>query len=552
MLTENNKTGKTAHPEERGLWTPGRALAFILMAALVIRVLATLTRQMVQFDETAYLRMAENLAAGNGLLDVSGLNSTHFAPLLPAFIAGMAFVVRDYVLAGYIVAIVFGVLLLIPVYLLGKELLGARAGLMAAALMAAAPIFVGTSEFIYSEGIYIFFLLMALFYGWHMLKRPRLQCGLLAGVSLGLAYLANPSAVFYLAVLLLLAAGVAWRRGAWRRMARPAALLVACFSLFAVPYIIFIHSELGRWTFSGKSTAGNIYSATHNIRRDDIKGWEKELLALTGDHGEPLVLSLERRGDNPVNFILGSPVPAVKNFLKESFRFHGGVLSQVLPLWLLPLLGLGLFARGWSRERAAAIGYLLLMMAPAALVLAMYAHARFFMPFVPFAMMLVAAGWERLEGWGAETVAYSCRASWQPRCSRWAPWVIGAAVLLPLLALSAVMVQRTPYETQYKEAGEWLKDRAGGGARVMNREYSSAYYAGGVAVILPYAGYREMTDYARSRDVDYLIVGRTAIQDFRPGQEELLKGGAAHPEWRLLHVVRPGTSQETLIFELER
>ena len=71
------------------------------------------------------------------------------------------------------------------------------------------------------------------------------------------------------------------------------------------------------------------------------------------------------------------------------------------------LLGVGLFARDWDRRRAVRVGYLFLLMSPALVILAMYATDRFFMPFLPPLLILVALGWRRLEKWGEDTVSLS-------------------------------------------------------------------------------------------------------------------------------------------------
>ncbi|MBE0428843.1 MAG: glycosyltransferase family 39 protein, partial [Thermoleophilia bacterium] len=486
-------------------WTPGRILALLIGAAVLLRVAATLTRQMVMADEVAYVRIAENLAAGNGFVDVTG-GGTIYAPLLPMLMAGLGFLLRDFILSGYIVVIIFGGLLLIPVYLLGRDLIGERVGLMAAALMAVQPFFISTSEFIYSEVLYIFFLLMSLFFGWHVLKEQRLKCGAAAGICLGLAYLAQPSTLYYLIGLLGLMAAAAVRTRGLARMAGAAGALLFAFLLFAAPYVTFLHAELGQWTFTDKSMGGGLHSATHNIRREDVAASERLLMSLTAEEKEPVVLALERDKTTPFGFLLGNPGAAARNFLRQSFYFHESILSRVFPLWLLPLLGLGLFTREWTRQRAAAVGYLALMISPMLLVLAIYAHARFFMPYVSLAMIMVAAGWMRLEDWGRQTARCSFRGAWRERLAGWAPWLVGVAVLMPLLFYSGLMLKQRSYETQYKEAGLWLKEHGGEGSRIMDRTYSAAYYAGGMFVLLPYADYEDMTAYARKRDVDYLIV----------------------------------------------
>jgi len=546
-------TETSAPIRPRKILTPGRTLLLIMIMSVIARILVTLSHQMIQFDETAYVRMAENIAAGMGPLDISGLTTTHYSPLLPLLIAGTAVFLKNYILSGYVVVAVFGTLLVVPTYLLGRELIGTRVGLMAAALMAISPFYVGTSEYIYSETVYIFFLLTGLYFGWVTLKNSTLLSGAIAGVSLGLAYLSNPSGLFYAMTLLVLALIVAWRKGAWRRMTWPMGLFLLCFMVFAAPYIWYMHHELGRWTYSGKFIAGNTYSATHNIPRDDIGAWEKELMPLNADGTEVKVLELEQDStlNNPVNFILHYPVQAGKNFFKQVYELHARVLQQVFPLWLLALLGLGLFARGWNRARALAIGYLGAMTLPVLLVLSMLAFPRFFMPFIPFVMIPTAEGWLRLEEWADGTISNTISGKLHEVLLRLAPWVVGFVVLVPVLAFAGLTVVKHSYPIEYKEAGIWLKDNAGSGKKVMDQEFSSAYYAGGTAVVLPYDTYDRTNGYARVKDVDYLIISREAINNWHPGLKPLLEDEASHPEWKLLQTIRPGTGSEALIFEFE-
>ncbi len=536
-----------AAENQKKFWGPGKTLALIFAGALVLRVLLVLTRQMIQLDETAYVRMAENLASGNGLLDITGLTSTHFSPLLPFFIAGVAAIVRNFILAAYIVVVVFGALVTIPGFLLGKEMGGNRVGLALAALLAVTPVLVDNSTLIYTESLYVFFLLIAIVFGRHMLLGCRIPCGTLAGGALGLAYLDNPSAVFYFVALLLLALAVAWRRGIWRQMGKALLFFAVFFLVYAIPYVVFLHAELGKWTYSGKSP-GNIYTASRNLRAGTLD-WEKDLMSLV-DNGTQIKILQLQDSDDPASSLIHSPVQGARIFIRQSYIFYNEVISQVFPLWLLPLLGLGLFAQGWSRRRAAAVGYLLIMMIPALLILTMYAYSRFFIPFVPLVMLWVAHGWLRLEDWGAETVDIVFQQPRSRRYRRWAPWVIGAAVLLPLLLYSVANVVRQSYPVGYKYAGELIRQEDGSGHRIMSREYSAAYYAGGTAVMLPYADYEATTRYARLQHVDFLVIRKQELLDWRPTLARLLGDASQHPEWALAGTADPGTSGETLIFRL--
>ncbi len=542
------KAENTSTKKKISFLTPGRILFLLVLGALAIRAVAALTRPMIQLDETAYVRMAENLAGGHGLLDISGSTSTHFSPLPSFFIAGLAVLARNYILAAYIIVTVFGSLILIPTYLLGRELSGQRVGLLAAALMAVTPLFVDYSSRIYSESLYIFFLGMALVLGLRMIRGGGLLNGTLTGVSLGFAYLSDPEAVYYVVVFAGLAIMVGLVRHSWSQLGKSLLLFVLLFLTIAAPYIIFLHSQLGKWTYSGKISQGNFYAATHNLRFNTLD-WEKDQLQISSN-GHIRLYDLQNQGD-PLTIFFRYPVLSAKIFARQTYKFYSQVLGNIIPLWLLPLLGLGLFAGAWTRRRAAGVGYLLLMMAPALLILAMYAHDRFFMPFVPLIMIWVAEGWKRIEEWGRKTIALNFGQRSQPFLQRWAPWIIGVIVLLPLLLFSAVTVVKQSYPVGYKDAGEYIKQTTGGGKRILSREYSAAYYSGGTAYLLPYDSYDKTTAYARYQHIDYLVISKEELADWRPTLARLLQSPSQHPEWKLVDRVRPGTSQETLIFQLQ-
>jgi len=540
----------SGQPENRQ--APGRILALIVGLSFILHIVMTLKRSTLQFDEIEYVRMAENLGAGRVPLDVTGLTSTHFTALLPLCIAAARMVLRDYVLSAYVVVTVFWSLITVPTYLLGRGLANQKVGLMAAALVAVAPAFVVNQEYVYSESLFIFFLLFAVVFGRHMFRGCRVPCSTLAGASLGLAYLANPAALYYVFIFAAIAVGVSLKRGVWSHMLRAFGIFLFFFTIFALPYVIFLHSELGKWTYTGKTAAGPIYAATNRLADKPLQEGDAQLGALTEDGRDILLLKMEgdTSSSDPVNFILHNPKQALKNFAGQLTAFHNDVLGTLIPLTLLPLLGLGLFASGWTRRGATGVGYLLLMMGPAVLDLMLLAYPRYFLVFVPMAMVWVALGWSRLEAWGSESVELSLDDGGASRYRRWVPWVVGVLVLLPPLAQTAYNGINEQFPVQYKEAGEWLKAETGGGARVMNNA-ASAYYAGGTLVVFPYADYGRTTAYARYQGVDYLVIDLSYI-DTRPELARLLGAAGEHPEWRLVDQVRPDTPDEVLIFHLEK
>lgn len=527
--------------------SPARILLLIFVFSVAVRLLAAQTRPMILVDEVSYARLAESISAGRGLVDIMGMNVGHFSPLLPLLMAGVSFFLHDVVRSGYVVVVLFGSLITVPTYLLGKELFNEKVGLGAAALLAVIPLFVDYSSRLYSESVFIFFLMMTLYFAWKMLSRPNIFSALMAGLSLGLFYLGTPSAVFYFLVIMVLILAVGIRQKTLRSMVTPLAIFLVAFLIFAVPYILFLHSVSGGWTYTGKKADEQIFAATRHLKYGTVE-WEKEALTLTDD-GRAAWLN-RAGGQDLISFFIHEPRVAADVFVSQTNILYSELLAKIIPLWLLPLAGLGLFASAWDKRRALATGYLLVMMTPILVILAMYVTDRFFLPFLPLGLILVSLGWMKLNDWAGDTVSLCFQGATKDRLMKLFPWIIGTLVLVPVLIFAAANVARQEYETQYREAGEWVRSDTGADKRIMTLwETSSAYYAGGVAVILPYADYDHMTAYAAANDVDYLVVGQQPLQNLRPELAKSLSVEASHPQWKLIFTISPGTHREVMIFQ---
>ncbi|MHB1389980.1 MAG: glycosyltransferase family 39 protein [Thermoleophilia bacterium] len=525
-----------------------RILVLIFAFSVALRLLAVHTRAMIAVDEVSYARLAESLGDGRGMVDIMGMDVGHFSPLLPLLMAGLSFFLHDVVRSGYFVVVFFGSLITVPTYLLGRELFSEKVGLGAAALLAVIPLFVDYSSRLYSESVFIFFLMMTLYFAWKMLNRPGIFSGIMAGLCLGVFYLGSPSAVFYFLMIAVLALGVGLRQRALKSMVKPLSLFLLAFLIFAVPYVVFLHSVTGGWTYTGKKADEQIFTATHHLRYGTLE-WEKEALTLTADGRATWVERVSNKQDL-ISFFIHEPGVAAGVFVTQTDILYKELLAKIMPLWLLPLAGLGLFAGAWDKRRARAMGYLLVMMTPVLVILAMYVTDRFFLPFLPLGLILVSLGWMKLNEWATDTVSLCLKGPLRERLLRLAPWIIGALVLVPVLGFAVADVARQTYETQYKEAGEWFRADIGPDKRIMTLwETSSAYYAGGVAVILPYADYNQTTAYAAANNVDYMMVGRQSLINLRPELADILAVPTGHPQWKLVYSLSPGTYREVMIFQ---
>ncbi|MCL4309971.1 MAG: glycosyltransferase family 39 protein [Actinomycetota bacterium] len=524
---------------------PGHYLTLIFVAGLLVRIVAVMHHPAVQGDEIVYLSDAENLSKGLGLESLGRTPDTVYFPLLPLLIASLHVLLRNFVIAGEATVVIFGMLTMLAIYLLARKFTGAPTALRAAALGAVFPLLVYYSSLIYTETVYTFFLLMAILFAWDMLHGFRLRDGLLAGASLGLAYLTNPAAVYYLAIFAILATAlVVLRKRGWRPVASAVAVMAAVFLVFAAPYVYFLHNHLDRWTYSGKTATANINATTNNLTLV-TPDWEKQAYALTADgHGVQVAQDLYQITD-PVSFVAMHPGLGF-NLLKTNARhFLRGELVKTMPLWLLPLLLLGIFTRMGYRDWMKKLGFLMLMILPVLMIFILDYRSRFFVPFTALSLIFLALGWTRIDEWLRKRLEGG-----SSQRLILAQLAVAVLILLPALGLAGEMVRREGNPGQFRLAGSWLEQHEGAGLRVMDRNYIGAYYADGISVVLPYADYSRTTAYARYNRVDYMIVSKDDIVNWRPGLSILLAGDSGHPDWRLVDTIYPDTSREVMIYQL--
>ncbi|NLG27294.1 MAG: hypothetical protein GX557_05255, partial [Chloroflexi bacterium] len=138
----------------RALWL----LAIVLLAAGV-RIWLLREPRVVWGDEPFYLWLGRNWITGQGYTFTGHLD-VHHAPLFP-MLAGLLYALTgDIACASEILYVVFGALLVLPVYAIGAEVYQRRTGYAAAVLAAVYPSL--TAGILHwgtmTEAIYMFFV----------------------------------------------------------------------------------------------------------------------------------------------------------------------------------------------------------------------------------------------------------------------------------------------------------------------------------------------------------------------------------------------------------
>ena len=214
----------------------------------------------IDTEGAEYARIAENIRLGTGYVGIATEGvQLFFPPLFPLLIAGVSMLGCDAEMAGRTVNVLFGALLVLPVYGIAKRMLGTVHGLGAAAIVAVHPFLVNFSTTVFCEPTYLTLILAAIFMVMIAPDRADWRTVAAAGFLYGLAYLIRPEAAIFMLVgiaFFFLQRALANRASLARTAAqdvRRAGFMLVCFGLVAAPYVFWLSLQTGDLTLQTKS-----------------------------------------------------------------------------------------------------------------------------------------------------------------------------------------------------------------------------------------------------------------------------------------------------------
>jgi 4-amino-4-deoxy-L-arabinose transferase-like glycosyltransferase len=498
MSTASNAPGELSlAPDER------RTLLWIMLGALVLRLVWWRFDTFIAPDGFYYAELATALASG----DLAGALSPYWPPLYPALMGLLSVVVRDVEIAGRLVSLLSGVAILVPSYLLARNLLDRRIATVAVVLLALHPMLVAASTKLLSDMLYVAMLVTAILLGMHAAFDDRPRRALWPGLLCGACYLTRPEGFGYVWLYLLLVPVVAWVRRAvdWRALATSLGLMLGGFLLLAVPYVVYVHSATGVWTISSKLNI-HVLAGKENWYRlidgEDLTHADKIFAGKRSERREEPELA-RRPGERPNVSGLGG---IASSFVRKLLREYRAVLPDVFPPVVMVLLGVGIFTRRRREDQPLRELYVLAFSVATLLGYAFtIVEPRYLLGLVPLFYAWVAAGIVALWGRLGRDVG-SPRIRWVERL-----------VLPVLLAIMAfIWIQDLTYlhrrqhyriGEETKKAARFMRDRGPDEPLVMVPSPDFAFYAGTDRFwYLPDEPVETVLDYARRRDVDYIVI----------------------------------------------
>jgi hypothetical protein len=225
-------------------------LALLLLLAASSRLWLLGHTEVAARDSIGYIRYALQLEQRPwpGVLKESLQH-----PGYPAAVLAVSYPVRHFLVASpadiwqfsaQLASALAGILLILPMYFLGRELFDRRVGFWASALFQCLPTSSRIMSDALSEATYLLCAAVALLWAVQTLRTRSVLRAALCGLFIGLAYLTRPEGFLILpaALLVLVAAQLVpgWRRP-WGRTLACGVTLTAAAVLVGGPYVAVIH-----------------------------------------------------------------------------------------------------------------------------------------------------------------------------------------------------------------------------------------------------------------------------------------------------------------------
>jgi 4-amino-4-deoxy-L-arabinose transferase-like glycosyltransferase len=489
-----------------------KILLLLLAIAFVLRIFLVLFPEVIYSDGTEYIRYAKQILSGNW-------GGSKAPPLYSVLIALASLLTSNFELAGIWVSVIFGTLVILPVFYLGREIFNEKVGILSALFAAVHPYLYLSSGSVLTESVYHFLLTSAVLFGWHAFRRGRFWDILLFSLFTSLAYFTRPEAIGFLFVFSFWAFFIhppQEKRHALKRLGITI-LAIFCFLIFSSPYLYQLRKETGRWEISKKFSVS--------------------MGSLSEEEGVPIE-SFTRTKKITLVSLVKEPLTVLKKigfgWLQALYKFQLGFHPL---LFVLAVLGFA-WSMGEGSSKKGSFYLLSYFIFYLGLLLPFLWIARRYTSLIStIALPWASLGFIRLAEWTTLRLK-------EGRWKREVPAFFLLFVLLVIFIQGVVVHGREPRSIQ-REIGLWMKDHLSQEGKIMSRLPQEAFYAEMPWARMPERSYEEIMEAARSQGIRYLIIDERvkdpSVFSEKPTEKELIRirDWKKKREWSVLFEVRP-------------
>ncbi len=393
-----------------------------------------------------YIPIAKDFASGF-FRKALGHNQQPLYSLIVAFVSRW---VPDFELAGKLVSSIFGILLVLPVYFLGKRIFDEKIVLLSSFFLVIHPYVRRVSADVLKESTFLFFLGTAVWFAWRTIQDQEKYSFLFIPIFSVLAYLVRPDGievflVVFIYVLFVKKFSIPIRK-------REIVLLLTLSScVLLLPYLLYLRELRGEWTFGkAKSILDMLGLGEHE---NGVPFADKILYSLKTLNLDILTVF------HPV-YIFLLIIGLLKSIFSRLRTGEGFLLSLCCSHYLVLFL-MVLNTTEWSEKGA---------------IKAVYLSGRHVLPLLLMCIYWVGQGFLTVYQWVSERV--ESRRLFLPLKLKGNPLIILGALLVLIMAtvLPKTMKPQRYEHLSEKWAGIWVKDRSDKGAIVFTNLPRVAYY----------------------------------------------------------------------------
>jgi len=441
----------------------------------------------ISSDGIHYIEAARHFYAG----DIQGGLGSVYPPAYPSMVALAYPLVGDWELAGQILSIICGVVLLFPLYALCRDLYGERVALLACFLAALNPYLARYAIHVRTESPFFLLSTLALLIFCRGMAQSKASRFLYGGLLAGFAYLVRPEAIGFLVIVPVTLTLTWWfkREPKILWVGKACLLLFVGFFVFALPYIFYLSSASGQWGAVSKKAG-----LTFQIALTESGMLENEDSQTLADL-ESLTL---------VQFISRHPVLYAKKVLSDLLPSIGSYFEAVHYVYApFVLIGLLLLLREkiWLRNDFLLLCFFVFYLFGFALI---FVRRRYLIQLVavslPWAALGLAWTWTSLQ---RKVAVKTFR-------------VIAVMGVVIFLAgtLPKTLKAISPEKAYVRDAGRYLKTLKGTGAQsVLVFDDRITFYGDAKAILLSDLDEAKLLDQIRRHEASYLAT------ELKPWQE---------------------------------
>src|SRR6185369_16375591 len=350
-------------------------MVLLFLAALAVRIYSFKFFDVIPTDGTSYVETARAIWRG----EINGIGVYGFYPVL-IWVASSF--ISDSELAGRLVSLLFGSMLVIPLYLLGRDIFSRSVALSACLLAIVWPPLVNSSCQVITQSTHTTLQLTGVYFVWRAFKGYRISDGCLAGFFFGLTFLTRPEGL-----LLFFTTPLAFFYYRLKEIAKKPAFLWAYSGSFLALFIInlfLVHHVTGEWQLSAKTDSALNDALSYYLNTPDL------------------------------NYIVGYEPKGYLDIMREhpGFIWTNSALNlkkaweTILPIPLWILCAAGFFSGGYSRERNIVRVFLVSTAVPiGVLIVFYYISTGYTEAYLPMIFLWTASGFFAVETWLKRRVA---------------------------------------------------------------------------------------------------------------------------------------------------